>query len=105
MIVERRLKPALEHQSLSKSRPRCSSDTCRGSTRNACRHGPSSTTTRHYHAVLHKALGGAERLGLVTRKVAKLVTPPSPERNEVEAVSPEQARATVRHGMGGASTA
>jgi len=56
----------------------------------------SALSVQYHHAVLRKALGDAERLRLVIRNVAKLVTPPSPERREVEALPPEQARAVLK---------
>ena len=92
MIVERHLKPALGRQRLSKLTP----EVVLRYMREKRAAGLSARTVQYHHAVLRKALGDAERLGLVTRNVAKLVTPPSPERREVEALSPGQARAILK---------
>ncbi len=54
--------------------------------------GLSPTTVARVHAVLHRALGQAERWGLVPRNVASLVTPPRAARQEMKALSPEEAR-------------
>ncbi len=55
--------------------------------------GLSPATVAHLHAVLHRALEQGARWGLVPRNVAKLVTPPRAERQEMSTLSPEQARA------------
>ncbi len=54
----------------------------------------------HLHAVLHRALEQAARWGLVPRNVAKLVTPPRPERREMSTLSPDQARAFLEAAEG-----
>jgi integrase len=54
--------------------------------------GKSSTTVRHIHACLHKALEEAFRFGLVQRNVAALVKPPPFRRIPMRVFTPEQAR-------------
>jgi len=54
--------------------------------------GLSTTTVHHLHAVLHRALESALRLGLVQRNVAHLVDPPRIAHHEMITLSPEQAR-------------
>lgn len=54
--------------------------------------GRSAATVVQVHAVLHKALDGAVRMGLTTRNVADSVTRPRVSRREMMALSPEQAR-------------
>lgn len=54
--------------------------------------GLSPTSVAHLHAVLHRALDQATRWGLTARNVAALVTPPRIKRQEMMALSPEQAR-------------
>lgn len=44
--------------------------------------GASPRTVRHIHAVMHKVLADAERLDIVARNVANLVTLPRMERQE-----------------------
>ena len=54
--------------------------------------GLSSSTVRHLHATLHKALKDAERLGLVARNVCKLVNVPRMAETEICPLSSAQAR-------------
>ncbi len=54
--------------------------------------GLSNRTVQYHHAVLRRALGQAERWGLVSRNVARLVTPPRVQRRDVRPLTPEQAR-------------
>ncbi len=49
----------------------------------------------YIHAVLRRALGTAERWGLVSRNVAKLVDPPRVPRHEIAPLTPGQARALI----------
>lgn len=61
--------------------------------------GLSARTVRFIHAVLRRALGQAEKWGLVPRNVARLVTPPKAERPTIRPFTVEEARrllATVR---------
>jgi integrase len=55
--------------------------------------GLSSTTVRHIHAVLHRALVHAVRLGLVPRNSADAVEAPRMRRVEMQVLSAAQARA------------
>ena len=54
--------------------------------------GLSTSTVRHLHATLHKALKDAERLGLVARNVCKLVNAPRMAESEIHPLSREDAR-------------
>jgi len=56
------------------------------------REGVAPISVVHLHNVLHKALAHAQRRGLVEVNVAKLVDPPRPQRHEMQALSPAQAR-------------
>ena len=53
--------------------------------------GLSPASVGHLHAVLHTALRQAERDGLIARNVVALVSPPRVPRQEMRALSPEQA--------------
>src|SRR5450759_3795342 len=55
--------------------------------------GLSARSVTMERAVLRQALGRAERWGLVSRNVAKLVDPPRVARRQITPFSPEQARA------------
>jgi integrase len=54
--------------------------------------GLSSSTVHHLHATLHKALKDAERVGLVARKVCKLVSVPRMDETEIHPLSRAEAR-------------
>jgi len=62
--------------------------------------GVSPTTVGHTHAVIHKALRDAARWGQVGRNVADLVQRPRATRNEMAALSPEQARGLIEAAHG-----
>jgi integrase len=62
--------------------------------------GLSATTVGHIHAVLHSALKGAERDGLVPRNVAALVSRPRVVRREMKTLSPDETRAFVQAASG-----
>jgi integrase len=62
--------------------------------------GLSSTTVHHLHAVLHKALHNAVRLGLVQRNVADLVDRPRQRHVELAYLSPEQAQRLLATAVG-----
>ena len=55
--------------------------------------GLSPRRVQYIHAVLRRALVTAERWGLVSRNVAKLVDPPRVVHHEITPFTPEQARA------------
>ena len=57
--------------------------------------GCSPRTVAYLRAVLRQALGQAERWGLVSRNVAKLVDPPRVPRREVHPFDPEEAAAFI----------
>lgn len=54
--------------------------------------GLSPRTVIHTRATLRRALGHAQKWGLVARNVAALVDPPKAPRAEIDPLSPEQAR-------------
>jgi len=54
--------------------------------------GLSTTSVRHLHACLHKALASAVRLGLVPRNVADMVDAPQMRAPHQETLTPEEAR-------------
>jgi len=54
--------------------------------------GKSTTTVRHIHACLHRALEDALRFGLVQRNVADLVKAPQMAKHPMQVFTPEQAR-------------
>ena len=57
--------------------------------------GLSPRRVQYCHAVLRRALGRAERWGIVTRNVAKLVDPPRVPRHEISPLTPEQAQRLI----------
>jgi integrase len=59
-------------------------------------------TVGHVHRVLHRALGHANRWGLVQQNVAALVTPPRVASTELELLTPAQVQ-TVLHTLEGRS--
>lgn len=54
--------------------------------------GLSPTTVRTMHVVLHKALSDAIKLGLVSRNVTEMVSPPRKARQEMQVLTANQAR-------------
>jgi integrase len=62
--------------------------------------GLSPTTVAHLHAVLHRALAAALRLGLVQRNVTELVDAPHVSPPEMQVLTPEQARLFLRAASG-----
>ena len=54
--------------------------------------GLAPATVAHLHAVLHRALRAAERLTLVARNVAELVSAPRPQEHEMHVLTFEQAQ-------------
>jgi integrase len=57
--------------------------------------GLSPRRVQYIHAVLRRALGTAERWGMVSRNVAKLVDPPRVPKHEIVPLTPEQARQLI----------
>ncbi len=88
MIVERHLIPSLGHISLLKLTP----DRVQAYMNEKRAEGLSARTVQYHHAVLRRALGQAERWGLVFRNVARLVSPPRVQRSEVRPLTPTEAR-------------
>ena len=88
MICERHLIPALGRTRLVKLGPEAI-QRYMNKKREA---GLSARTVQYHHAVLRRALGQAERWGLVPRNAARLVSPRRVQRPEVRPLTPEQAR-------------
>ncbi len=88
-IVGGHLTPALGRTRLAKLTP----DAVQSYMNQKIESGLSPYTVRNHHAVLRRALGQAERWGLLPRNVARLVSPPRAPREEVRPFTPEQARA------------
>ena len=57
--------------------------------------GLSPRRVQYIHAVLRRALRTAERWGMVSRNVAKLVDPPRVPKHEINPLTPEQARQLI----------
>jgi integrase len=57
--------------------------------------GLSARRVQYIHAVLRRALVTAERWGMITRNVAKLVDPPRVRRREITPLTPEQAKVLI----------
>lgn len=59
--------------------------------------GLSPRSVQYVRAILRRALGQAQKWGLVNRNVAALVDPPRTVRHQIQPLSPEQARAFIEH--------
>ena len=57
----------------------------------------SPKTVRNCHIVMHRALGDAERLGLVSRNVASIARPPAIDRTEIVTWTAEELQAFLGH--------
>ena len=57
--------------------------------------GLSAQSVKNHHSVLRRALSDAERWGLVSRSVAKLVTPPRVVTPEIEPLTTQEARQLI----------
>jgi Phage integrase, N-terminal SAM-like domain len=88
MIVKKHLKPEIGSVQLAKLTPETIQRYMNGKRAS----GLSARTIQYHHAVLRRALGQAERWGKVQRNVARLVSPPKVERQEVRPLTPDQAR-------------
>jgi integrase len=62
--------------------------------------GLSPRSVLHLHRVIHRALGHAQRWGLVDKNQADLVEPPRPEPREMRALSPDEARRVLEAAAG-----
>ncbi len=89
MIVERHLVPALGRTRLTRLTP----DALETYMNRKLEDGLTPLTIRNHLAVLRSALSQALNRGLVQRNVASLVTPPRDRKQEVQPLSPEEARA------------
>jgi len=58
--------------------------------------GLSPRRVQYIHAVLRRALGQAEKWGMVARNVAKLVNAPRVEQTEIKPFTPEEAKDFIR---------
>ena len=88
MICERHVIPALGRTRLAKLGP----EAIQRYMNRKREAGLWARTVQYQHAVLRRALGQAERRGLVSRNVARLVSPPRVQRAEVRPLTSEQAR-------------
>ena len=65
--------------------------------------GLAAKTVRGYHALLHTALKNAVKWNLIARNVCDLVSPPIPQRHEMQTLTSEQAQrlleVTQEHGL------
>lgn len=91
MIVEHHLIPALGHARLARLAP----DALETYMNGKLEYGLKPLTIRNHLAVLGRALNQALRWGLVQRNVASLVTPPRDRKQEVQPLSPDEARALL----------
>jgi integrase len=87
-IVRGHLTPALGRIRLTKLRP-ADVEACLS---RAADSGLSRRRVQYVHAVLRAALSHAERWELVSRNVAKLVTPAAPTKRDVAPLRPQEAR-------------
>lgn len=86
-IVRRHLIPALGHLQLKRLSP----EHIQVYFEKKLLEGLSKRTVEQHHEALGSALSQAERLGLVSRNMARLVTPPTPERRTYHVLTPEEA--------------
>ncbi|MCH7617331.1 MAG: site-specific integrase [Chloroflexi bacterium] len=91
MIVELHLVPALGRARLTRLAPDALETYMNGKLED----GLKPLTIRNHLAVLRRALNQALRWGLVQRNVASLVTPPRDRKQEVQPLSPDEARALL----------
>ena len=90
-IVRLHLKPSLGHVRLKDLSPAH----VRGLYREKLDASLSPRTVQYVHVTLHKALKDAVSDGLIARNVTEGVKAPRPKKKEVNALSPEQARALL----------
>ena len=93
MNVERHIVPALGRHRLPALQPHH----VESFLRRKLEDGLSAGTCRNLHGILRRALTIAERQGYVSRNVARLVTPPRVEREEVNPLTPDEAMAFLEH--------
>jgi integrase len=90
-IVERHLVPGLGRFPLAKLAPA----DVQAILNRKLEAGLSPRRVQYLHAVLRRALGTAERWGMVSRNVARLVDAPRVPRHEISPLTPEQAKRLV----------
>lgn len=96
LLVRLHLKPALGRHHLEKLTPQHVQAMLNAKLAS----GLSPRTVQYLRAVLRRALGQAQKWGLVARNVATLVDPPKSVHHEVQPLAPEQARALLRAAKG-----
>jgi len=95
-IVRLHLIPGLGHIPLAKLSP----DEVQAFLNAKLESGLSPRRVAMLHAILRRALVTAERWGLASRNVAKLVDPPRVPRHEIRPLTPEQARLLLDAAVG-----
>ncbi len=88
MVVRRHLAPVMGHLRMGLLRP----SQVQGYLNRKLESGLSPRTVQYHHAILRCALGRAQKWGLVTQNVAKLVDPPKVKRTAIVSFTPEQCR-------------
>ncbi len=91
MICRRHLIPVLGHLRLTEVNPQ----TIQKYLNKKSRDNLSARTVQYHHAVLRTALDRAESWGLVPRNAARLATPPTVQRPEIQPPSMDQAQAIL----------
>ena len=89
MVVERHLVPILGSLRLAQLSPRHVQSYMAAKQKE----GLSARTVQYHHAILRRALHDAERVGLVQRNVARLVSPPRVQRAEMVPPTVSEVRA------------
>lgn len=87
-VIRNHVKPALGHVLLTELR----GDHLQRLYTRGLEEGYSSTSVRHWHTVLHRALRYAVKSRLVVRNVADDAEPPRPKPTEIQVLTPEQVR-------------
>jgi integrase len=90
-ILKNRLEPCLGHIAIAK----LTAAEVQAFLNSRSAKGLSPRRVQYIHAVLRRALGTAERWGVVSRNVAKLVDVPRGRQREMTPLTPEQARALI----------
>ena len=88
MLVRKHISPELGGVRLARLTPQ----QIQGFLNEKLESGLSPRTVQYLHAVVRRALGQAERLGLVSRNVARLVTPPRVPKAEVHPLTPGEVK-------------
>ncbi len=88
MLVRKHISPELGGVRLARLTPQ----QIQGFLNEKLESGLSPRTVQYLHAVVRRALGQAERFGLVSRNVARLVTPPRVPKAEVHPLTPGEVK-------------